>query len=277
MARQSDSRADSRLELLDTLKSTGFWSVIGGIAGVLATLVGLVLFLTIDELRNFAVSVLIIGLVLLFVALVLSPRAVAVFMAGRQGRYGANVALMAVAFFAIVILLNFLLYRTPTRVDVTSTRVFSLAQQSIQVLEGLSGPVRANAFFAPTDTNAVFARQQTEDLLNEFSRRSPDFTYRFIDPELNRTTAVQYDVTDTPVIVFEDIETGRQQSVFSPTEQDFVTGILIATGAEQKRVYFLTGHQEASITRDLGSGRLTTMASTSRSRGCSATTTMCGR
>ena len=239
------------MDLLDTLKSAGFWSAIGAVVGVIATIAGIVLFLTIDELRNFSISVLIVGLVLLFVALVLSPRAVAIFMAGRQGRYGANVAIMTVAFFAIIILINFLMYLSPQRIDVTATRVFTLSQQTIKVLDSLEGPVRANAFFVPADDQTALARQQAEDLLNEFSRRSGDFTYRFIDPELNRSVAVKYDVSEFPVVVFEDIDTGAQQGVFNLTEQDFVTGILVATGTAQKHVYYLTGHGEASVTRQI--------------------------
>ena len=239
------------MDLLDALKSAGFWSAIGAVVGVIATIAGVVLFLTIDELRNFSITVLIAGLILLFLALVLSPRAVAIFMAGRQGRYGANVAIMTVAFFAIVILINFLMYLSPQRIDVTATRVFTLAQQTVKVLDSLEGPVRANAFFAPSDDQTALARQQAEDLLNEFSRRSGDFSYRFIDPELNRSVAVQYNVADFPVIVFEDIDTGTRQGVFNITEQDFVTGILVATSVSQKHVYYLTGHGEASVTRQL--------------------------
>ena len=251
MARPQDRRQSVSMDLLDTLKSTGFWSAIGAIVGLVATIAGVVLFLTIDEIRNFAISVLIIGLVLLFIALVLSPRAVAIFMAGRQGRYGTNVAIMTVAFFVILVLLNFLLFRSPNRLDVTATRIFSPAQQTLQVLDSLQGPIRANAFFSPTDRDSTLTRQQTEDLLNEFARRSGSFTYRFIDPELNRSIAVNYDVTEFPVVVFEDIDTGVHQGVFNFTQQDFVTGILVVTGTQQKQVFHLTGHGEASITRTL--------------------------
>ena len=251
MARPQDRRQSISTDLLDTVKSTGFWSAIGAIVGLIATIAGVVLFLTIDELSNFAISVLIIGLVLLFIALVLSPRAVAIFMAGRQGRYGTNVAIMTVAFFVILILINFLMFRSPNRLDVTATRIFSPAQQTLQVLDSLEGPIRANAFFSPTDADSTLVRQQAEDLLNEFARRSNNFTYRFIDPEINRSIAVHYDVTDFPVVVFEDIDTGVHQGVFSFTQQDFVTGILVVSGTQQKVVYHLTGHGEASITRTI--------------------------
>ena len=142
MARQSDRRESISLGILDSLKSAGFWSAIGAVGGIVGTVVGVVLFLTADPLRDFAVSVLIIGLVLLFLAIVLSPRAIAIFMAGRQGRYGANLAIMTAAFFIIVILINFLLFRNSTRVDVTATRVFSLSQQTINILGNLDAPVR---------------------------------------------------------------------------------------------------------------------------------------
>ena len=256
MVRQPDRRESAGLGLVDSLKSTGFWSAIGAVVGVVAALVGVALFITVDELRNLAVSVLIIGLVLLFIALVLSPRAVAIFMAGRQGRWGANLAIMTFAFFAIVILINLLLFRTPARVDVTATRVFSLAEQTRQILDSMEAPVRANAFFTPSDQSAAFDMQRAEDLLNEFARRSSNFTYRFIDPELNRSLAVQYDVTEYPAVVFEDTVTGAQQTVFGFSEQEFITGILVATNVDQKRVYYLTGHQEASLTRDLATGEV---------------------
>jgi ABC-type uncharacterized transport system involved in gliding motility auxiliary subunit len=215
---------------------------------------GFILVLLVDEIRNFGLAVMIIGMILLFVALVLSPRAVAMFMAGRQGRYGTNIIVMTLAFFTIVILLNFLLFRTSNRFDVTATRVFTLSPQTVQILESLDSPVRANAFFVPSDGSTAFQKQQAEDLLNELAGKSPNFTFRFIDPELEKTLANQYGVKTYPTVVFEDIEQGRQQGVLGLNEQDFVTGILIATGIKQKRVYFLTGHKEASVTRNPADG-----------------------
>jgi len=248
------NQESNRNIVLDTFtssaRSSGFWSAIAAIVGVFATVAGFILVLLIDEIRNFGLAVMIIGMILLFVALVLSPRAVAMFMAGRQGRYGTNIIVMTLAFFTIVILLNFLLFRTSNRFDVTATRVFTLSPQTVQILKSLDSPVRANAFFVPSDGSTAFQQQQADDLLNELAGQNPNFTYRFIDPELEKTLANQYGVQTYPTVVFEDIEQGSQQGVLGLNEQDFVTGILIATGIKQKRVYFLTGHKEASVTRN---------------------------
>ena len=102
----------------------------------------------------------------------------------------------------------------------------------------------------PTDSRTEALRVQVEDLLNEFSRRTNNFEFRFIDPEFNRTLALQYDVTDFPVVVFEDRNTGTLQPSTTFSEQGFVTGTLVSTGAQQKSVYFLTGHKESSESRD---------------------------
>ena len=256
MGNQSTNIESVRETLSASFSSTGFWSVIAAVVGVFAVVAGIVLALSIEEIRNYSIAVLIIGLALLFIALVLSPQAVAMFMVGRRGRYGTNVAVMTVAFFAIVVLVNFLLFRTSTRFDTTATRIFTLSPKTVQVLERLPSPVRANAFFVPGDAASGSARQRAEDLLNEFSRKGPNFTYRFVDPQLERGQALKYSVTDFPTVVFEDIDQGSQQAVAEFSEQDFLTSIVIATGIERKKVYYLTGHKEAARTRDRGGGNI---------------------
>ncbi len=256
MVEQGGSGDSPRNLILSSLQSTGFWSFVTAVVGVVALIAGGAMYFTVEELREFSVTVIVIGIVLVFLALVLSPRAIAIFLVGRQGRYGSNIIVLTVAFFIIVLLVNFLLYNNPTRVDVTATRIFTLSDQTVQILDGLDGLVRANAFFVPADTQSATARQQAEDLLNEFTRRSNNFSYRFVDPELQRSVAQQYGVDSFPAIVFEDLEDGTLQGVQSFSEQDFVTSILIVSGADQKIVYYLTGHDEAGATRDLLSGEI---------------------
>ena len=97
------------------LKSAPFWSSICGIVGFIATVAGGILFLSIEDIQSFSLSVLIIGLLLLFIALILSPRGIAMFLVGRQARIGTNILIMTLAFFIIIALLNFLFfYNLPT-------------------------------------------------------------------------------------------------------------------------------------------------------------------
>jgi len=235
-----------------TSQSTAFWSFVCAIVGLLASVSGGVIYLTIEEISGTGLAILIFGLIAVLAALVLSPKEIGSFIVGRQGKYGANIAVMTVAFFTIIIVINFLMYRSPTRIDTTATRVFTLAPQTAKVLENLTGPVRANAFFTPSDTS----REQVEDLLNEFERRSSQFRYRFIDPELNRSLAVQYEVARYPSIVFEDITNGTRQEILEFSEPNFVTGVLVASGVDQKQIAYLVGHKEPGATRDLVTGEI---------------------
>ena len=61
---------------------------------------------------------------------------------------------------------------------------------------------------------------------------------------------MNYNVTEYPSVVFESVDTGTLESVvcsgvpgmpgcFNFTEQEFVTGIIIASGSEKKKVYHL--------------------------------------
>lgn len=256
MVRETGAPESLKDVILSAAGSTGAWSLIATVVGIAAIVAGGVIYLTIDELRNFGVTLLVIGVVLLAVALVLSPRAVAMFLVGRQGRYGANMAVMTLAFFAIAILVNFLLFRNPTRLDVTATNALTLSTKTVQVLDSLTTDVKAHAFFVEGDPGSAVVRSQTEDLLNEFDRNSGRFTYRFVDPQLRRSVALQYDVTEFPSVVFEDVTEGRLQDITVFSEQQFLTGIIIATGDQQKRIYALAGHGEASETRDFLSGAI---------------------
>ena len=239
--------------LISSVKSPGFWSLVLGATGIAAIVIGGGINLAFSALSDLSLWVLLAGSSLVFLALILSPRSIAIFLVGRKGRYGTNVAIMTIAFFIILLIANFLMYRSPNRIDVTATRVFSLSEQTLQILDGLDNEVVANAFFVEYQgsSSARQQRQQAEDLLNEFSRRSALFSYRFIDPELNRAQALKYNVKVYPAVVFEDKHSGRQQGVSTFTEQEFVTGVLVSTDVQQKEVRFLTGHGEAEFTKDL--------------------------
>tara|TARA_B100000586_G_scaffold129905_1_gene93937 strand:- start:276 stop:1946 length:1671 start_codon:yes stop_codon:yes gene_type:complete len=240
--------------LISSVKSSGFWSLVLGATGIAAIVVGGGINLAFSALSDLSLWVLLAGSLLVLLSLILSPRAIAIFLIGRKGRYGTNVAIMTIAFFIILLIVNIFMFGTSNRFDVTATRFFDLSEQTLQILDELDSEVVATAFFVeyqgPSSARQQSERQQAEDLLKEFSRRSTLFSYRFVDPELNRAQALKYNVKVYPGVVFEDKNSGRQQGVSTFTEQEFVTGVLVSTDVQQKEVRFLTGHGEAEFTKD---------------------------
>ena len=223
---QDDSYSDI---ILASIKSPSFWSIILGAAGIFSVVLGGSINLAFDGLKDLSLWVLMAGAGLIFLALVLSPRTIAIFLAGRKGRYGVNVAIMTVAFFVILLIANFLMYQNPNRIDVTATRIFTLSEQTYRILDNLGKDgrsIHAYAFFV-SSASSDGERQMAEDLLNEFDRRSENFDFSFVDPELNRSEALKYNVTTYPSIVFE-ADDGKFEGVALIAEQDFVTGILLS-------------------------------------------------
>lgn len=265
--------------LKSQVKSTAFWSTVAAIVGVVAAAAGGILYLTIDDIQGFSLTVLVIGAVLVFGALMLSPRAIAIFIVGRQARFGTITLIMTVAFFAIAVGVNFLVFENNTRFDVTATRFFTLAPQTNQILDRLDAPIRATAFYLEDDDQ----RDEVGDILNEFARTSDKFEFRFVDPELRRAIALNYNVTRFPAVIIENLTTGNFHPAFIPpavsslidrdltaaeqgltedqlaglvdqfflvSEQQLAEAMLVVTGVQRKKVYFLTGHKERPATRD---------------------------
>ncbi len=222
-------------------------SAIAAGLGVVALVIGVALLALSEELDATAYTTMIAGLILLLVALLTSLEPVLHAITGKRGRYGTNTAIMVVAVGALILSADVLAFRNSERFDITATKQFSLADQTLKLLRDLEEPVQAMAFFPPGDFNSEPFRQSAEDLLDEFKRRSGGrFDYQFIDPDREPTTARLFGITQYPTIAFVGATSNRLSHVLPPQfqERGFATAILIATGKEQKLLYFLTGHGE---------------------------------
>lgn len=236
----------------------GGLSAIIAVAGAAALLLGLILLLFIPELQGSAYIVLVIGSVFLLVSLMVSFTTVRHSITGRRGRYGTNTAIMIAAAVTLGILsFVFVELINIGRLDLTATRQFTLAPQSLDILKDLSEPVRITAFFVPNDPRQELFRIDSENRLNEFEHRSGNkLEYRFVDPDREPTLANRYRISEYPTIVFEGQESGRQHRLTAPQfeERDFTSALLIVTGVERKLIFYLTGHGERDFQdRELGS------------------------
>lgn len=247
--RQEPSRTLVSL-IQQAIPARGGLSLVIAIAGAASLFLGLILLLFLQELRGAAYTVLAIGGILLIAALMMSFATVMETITGRRGRYSTNTLVMVAAFVALVVLVYVVAARNPQRWDVTATGQFSLAPQTLYILENLAEPVKATAFFVPGDTQQEAYRIPTENLLNEFRHRSSNkFSYDFVDPDRQPTLAKQYRVTQYPTIAFEGEESGLLYRLTAPLfqERDFSSALLIVTGVEQKAIYYLTGHGERNL------------------------------
>ena len=183
-------------------KGLGALSSASGLLGITSVVVALVLIVTVPEIRVFGYIILVLGILLLGISFLVLRRRIASGVTGRRGKYGANTAIMSITFVAIIAVLNFVAYDAPARLDVTSTKQFTLSPRTIDVLDAIDQPVKAIAFFDQQNPDQFTSMGVIDDMLHEFQIRSDQFSYEILDPDVERSIANQYGVTSYGDVAF---------------------------------------------------------------------------
>jgi len=169
------------------------------------------------------------------------PKRIREVLIGRQARHGSNALIMSLAFVLILIIINVIVYQNPIQWDWTEGKQNILATETIDTVKALPAPVHAIGFFTTRASNT-----STLDLFTKIkSVGTGNFSYEFLDPELNPAKAQQYKITQdaSVVIVLQD----HQELLTNPTEQEFTNALIRLMNPGRRSVYFLTGHGERDI------------------------------
>jgi ABC-type uncharacterized transport system involved in gliding motility auxiliary subunit len=196
----------------------------------------------------FSVANLVVGLALLAVSLGTNLERIRERMqsgeARRAGKYGTSAIAGTVLGIALLALLAFLGARYHKSWDWTEAKSHSLTDQTKKVLQGLAQPVQVTALFAQ------IAAAEAKDLLARYEEAAPEkFDVEFVDPQAQPGRLAEL-----------GIEAGRLEGgllhvaigeesvdVKDLTEVALTQAIVKLTRQEQKKVYFLDGHNERPI------------------------------
>ena len=230
------------------------------ILGLASVLVAWILVFILPGTRIIAWGILGLGAALIGTAFVLDFRRVSTALSSRRGRLGAGATVRLSLFLGIVVVLNAISTANYHRVDLTGLEQFTLTSQTKNLLAQLDEPVEIVSFFTPRVSAAVST--YAASLLNEYANYSDRLILRQMDPDLNPDQARRYGVDQLGavygVVMFGGSH-GRRM-VYGPqiateAEHEFTSAILEVTGTKQKKVYFLTGHGEGSISADFSAAR----------------------
>jgi ABC-type uncharacterized transport system involved in gliding motility auxiliary subunit len=183
-----------------------------------------------------------LGIIVLGLAMfvLLDPQRTREAFTGRQARYGSNALLMTVAFFGIVVVINYLVYNNGKQWDLTEDKQNTLTDETLHVLESIPASAHAQAFFT-----ARMPVENTRLMLQSYQANGKGrFTFEIIDPETDPIRAQQAGINRDGTIVVQMDD--RQERLNFASEQELTAALVRLSNPGDRSVYFLTGHGEYS-------------------------------
>src|ERR1700752_269913 len=160
----------------------------------------------------------------------------------RTLKYGSHASLFTVIVLAVVYILYSLAVKHNRRFDVTQAKRFTLAEQSIKLVQGLQDPIKVIGFYSLAERD----RETFTDLIKQYAQHTGKLSYEVIDPDRQPAVAKQYDITAYDTVVVEGH--GKKEKISRVEESALTNAILKVTRTTKKVVYFVSGHGEPALT-----------------------------
>jgi ABC-2 type transport system permease protein len=106
----------------------------------------------------------------------------------RQVKYGGYAALLTLAVIVAFILVNLIASQLSLQVDMTDNKLFSLSEQTLQVLETVKAPVRFYGLWRPGEEN-----QEVINVINLYLSKNRNISLELFDPDRNPGFVNRYD------------------------------------------------------------------------------------
>jgi len=141
-------------------------------------------------------------------------------MKARQTKFAAYTAVYVLIVLAVVGVLNFLANRYDKTYDTTSSKQFTLSDQTVKIAKDLKQDVSISYWDQPTQFQAA------HDLLDRYKNLSPKIDVHYEDVEKNITKARAAGVTRRGAVL---VQTGGKTQEAKSISEEEVTGALVRT------------------------------------------------
>ena len=244
---------------------------VASIIGVLALMLGGLIFLTTGEISIPVFVCVVVGAAGIGLWMVLDPGELQAWMAGRQTRYGTSSILITLIFIGLVAYGYVLVDRANITADLTSIQRYSLNTPTLDTITELKErgyKVRIIGFFSH---NTLSEQEAADLLLRQYANKGKGIVeIQYIDPDEQPDLAQQYDYQSTfdgklLLTVLDANGQPRTKQVIntqgdivskyvtlylgSANERSITTGLKTVASAGVFKVYFTTGHGERSLTK----------------------------
>jgi len=188
----------------------------------------------------------------------------------KKFKHGGYAALLVAVVLAVLVAVNLLVDLVPFRADLTKEKIYSLSEQTYNVLDNLEQEV--DIYLLAEAGNET---PTTETILQRYAARTDKLRLDSVDPLRNPGFAKQFEEEgNRPVVGSVIVTSGDRSRVISPydmvnyrqadpnnpfsqqasslkAEQVLTGAILYVTGAKQPVVYTLKGHRENGLPFDI--------------------------
>ncbi len=172
-------------------------------------------------------------------------------MKRRRLIYGTNALVSVLIIVGILVIVNYMFFRTDFRIDMTEGKLYTVSENTIAVIENINGDVEILAFFKDVGMD----KSEFRDLIKEYSRRSDKLKVRFVNPDKEPGIAKKYDIKEYGTVVLIDGEQTIKLrladhisgGILKNAEEELTNALFKLNREVDKRVYFLTGHGERDI------------------------------
>ncbi|NJN64393.1 MAG: GldG family protein [Acidobacteria bacterium] len=164
-------------------------------------------------------------------------------------RFGAGALASVGVAVSILLLVNFLSSRYHERIDLTTTKTFSLHPVTIRVLEQLDTDVKVLAFVPSRDT---MQQRVVTRLLDVFAYHQPRLDTEVVDPTLRPDLVDLVGIRNTNLTI---VRGNDRQVVFPGFEEADLAAALVEVNRKQpKIIYWVMGHGERGFEAGGGLG-----------------------
>lgn len=173
----------------------------------------------------------------------------------RGARFGLSLFIASMLTLAIIVGINWTANRHFHRWDLTRTRMYSLSEQTRNILKRIHTPVRVIGFF--TRENAA-NQDRFDDLIKEFQSHTSNLKVEKYDPIRFPTLASQYQITSGSTVVLSTKEKSsdkeRFEKVQTVDEENLLAGLIRLLFPQKVTVCYVKGHGEYPLS-EFGSPR----------------------
>jgi len=181
----------------------------------------------------------------------------------KQVKYGGFAALLTLAVIIGLILANLIIGQFAPQIDLTWSKLYSLSEQTIQVLDSVKTPVKFYGLWKPGEES-----QDVITVVNLYLAKNRNITLEVVDPDRNPGFVVRYDkdragISRGSLIVegekgfrviapydmydFQYTQQGGRNVTGVAVERRITSALLFAGTGSTPVIYELTGHDETPL------------------------------